>query len=371
MNQSHLTHMQKHLQEEGAQMAFITSKENLFYLTGLRADPHERLMALFLFQDHFFFVVPKMEEALVRAAGYEGDLLTYQDHENVWDKISASIEKLDLGEHLSILIEERIVTYARVQALQALCASTSFADCEHVLMQRRLIKSDEELAILQEAAAFADAGIEFGAKALYTGITELEVVAEIEYELKKQGIREMSFQTTVLFGDHASSPHGKPGNRALKEGEFVLFDLGVVVGGYCSDITRTVAYGDVSEEQVHIYHTVLQAEEAAIEAVRPGFVIGDLDKTARSIIIDAGYGDYFPHRLGHGLGIDVHEFPSMSENNTDILLEGMTFTIEPGIYVPGVAGVRIEDDVVVTADGVESLTIFPKTLVTIPVRQMQ
>ncbi|WDF04215.1 MULTISPECIES: M24 family metallopeptidase [Shouchella] len=369
MNLERLQLLQQHTKQEEADFAFITNKDSLFYLTGLLANPHERLMALFILQDSYVFVIPKMEQELVRQAGYQGDILPYSDHEDVWQLIKEKLQENQLTTITSILMEESTLTFARMKALESLGHSIRFTNCEHVLMNQRLVKSDDELEILQEAAAFADAGVEFGIKALYTGVTELEVIAEIEYELKKQGISEMAFQTTVLFGDHAASPHGKPGTRALKEGEFVLFDLGVVVNGYCSDITRTVAYGEVPEKHQLVYNTVLEAEETAVAAVKPDVVIGELDTIARTVIENAGFGDYFTHRLGHGLGINVHEFPSMSQNNVDVLLEGMTFTIEPGIYIPGEVGVRIEDDVVVTDSGVETLTIFPKALINVPPRE--
>src|SRR5690606_39415003 len=139
-----------------------------------------------------------------------------------------------------------------------------------------------------------------------------------------------------LTGKNAASPHGTPGQTKIKKGDLVLFDLGVIYEGYCSDITRTVAYGDITAEQEKIYNTVLQAEETAVQAVKPGVRAMDLDKIARDIIHNAGYGDYFPHRLGHGLGISVHEYPSMTATNELQLKPGMVFTIEPGIYVPEV-----------------------------------
>ncbi|WP_078391936.1 M24 family metallopeptidase [Shouchella patagoniensis] len=365
MEELRLKKLQEHIKKESAWFAFITSKENVFYLTGLLANPHERLIALFVLENDYYLVIPKMEQEVVRDAGYSDELVTYSDHENVWDLIKSRLEK---STHASskVLIEQRTVSYERVLELDKLSDSLEFIDCEPVMMSQRLIKTEVELETLQRAAAFADVGVEFGINALKTGVTELEVIAEIEYQLKKQGIREMSFQTTVLFGDHAASPHGKPGDRALQEGEFVLFDLGVVLDGYCSDITRTVAYGEVNDQAKAIYEVVLDAQNAALHAAKPGIIIGDLDLTARTVISEAGFGDYFPHRLGHGLGIDVHEAPSMSQENKDTLQLGMTFTIEPGIYVPNVAGVRIEDDVVVTEDGGVPLTIFPKTLLTIP-----
>ncbi len=172
----------------------------------------------------------------------------------------------------------------------------------------------------------------------------------------------MAFDTMVLSGPKTASPHGNPGNRKIKKGDFVLFDLGVVYQGYCSDITRTVAFGEPTDAQREIYETVRKAEQAAVDSVRPGVKAMEIDKAARNVIEQAGYGSYFTHRVGHGLGISVHEYPSVTGTNELVLEEGMVFTIEPGIYHPGITGVRIEDDVVVTADGVEVLTKFPKEL---------
>lgn len=201
-----------------------------------------------------------------------------------------------------------------------------------------------------------------GVAAIQEGKTELDVLATIEFELKKKGILEMSFSTMVLTGEKTAAPHGKPGLSMIRKGDLILFDLGVVYKGYCSDITRTVALGEVNDKQREIYETVLTAQMATLNLCKPGEKIGNLDQTARSIITEKGYGDNFTHRIGHGLGIDVHEFPSMNATNTRALQTGMTFTIEPGIYVPGVGGVRIEDDVLITEDGFETLTHYPKEL---------
>ena len=233
---------------------------------------------------------------------------------------------------------------------------------EDKLNELRVVKDSAEIAVLKKAAEMADYGVQIGIDALKEGVTEMEVLATIEFELKKKGIREMSFSTMVLFGEKSGDPHGNPGERKLKAGDMVLFDLGVVLDGYCSDITRTVAFQSVSEKQKEIYQAVLQAQLAAVSLSKPGTRIGDLDHIARDAITEAGYGDYFPHRLGHGLGINVHEFPSMSHLNDGTLTEGMVYTIEPGIYLPGIGGVRIEDDVLITADGCETLTKFPKEL---------
>ena len=164
----------------------------------------------------------------------------------------------------------------------------------------------------------------------------------------------------VLFGDHAASPHGTPGNRKLQQDEFVLFDLGVIYDNYCSDMTRTVQFGTPSKEAQAIYDVVLKAELEAIAAIKPGVTIKDVDAIARNIISEAGYGEYFPHRLGHGLGLEEHEYQDVSSSNNNQFEAGMVVTVEPGIYVPGVAGVRIEDDILVTEDGYEILTGYEK-----------
>ena len=225
-----------------------------------------------------------------------------------------------------------------------------------------MIKDPQEVSLIREACKLADYAIEVGCAEIKEGKTELEIVAAIEYELKKKGITDMSFATMVLTGANGASPHGTPGQTKIQKGDFVLFDLGVIVDGYCSDITRTVAYGEINDKQKEIYDTVLKAQLAAIEASIPEVTCANVDLTARKIITDAGYGEYFPHRLGHGLGIGVHEYPSLTETNDLQLEAGMVYTIEPGIYVPNVAGVRIEDDILVTKNGVEILTKFSKEL---------
>ncbi|SDB83350.1 M24 family metallopeptidase [Shouchella lonarensis] len=368
MHKVRIETLKQDLTNMNADFAMIQGKENLFYLTGFRADPHERLIALFILPEELFLVAPKMETDLIRAAGFTGELLTYSDHEDVWALIKQKVSH-QLSKNPKAFIEYRSLCYERVLALQTLSDDTFLLDdCEPLLMKQRLIKNEAEQQILRHAAAFADFGVETAVASLRTGITEIELVGQIEYALKQRGIREMSFQPIVLFGENAAQPHGVPGERTLKEGDIVLLDLGVVFDGYCSDITRTIAYGHISDEVKTIYNIVLQANIAACNASKPGEIIGTLDRVAREVIENAGYGDYFPHRLGHGLGIDVHEAPSMSSDNCEKLQVGMTYTIEPGVYVPGVAGVRIEDDVLLTENGAECLTTYPKELVIVPAR---
>jgi Xaa-Pro dipeptidase len=355
------------IKEQDLSFAFVSDPMSIFYLTGFRSNPHERLLALFVFPNiEPFLVCPAMEERDARSAGWNGEIIGYGDHEKIWDIIARTLVGRGVTGAIRAGIEINTVSYARSSELAILGSSITFVNLEPTLESLRTIKDAHELEILQQAAEMADYAVEVGASLIKKGKSEQSIIAEVEYSLKKRGISEMSFSTMVLTGDKTASPHGKPGDRQIREGDFVLFDLGVIVDGYCSDITRTFVYKHASPKQEDIYNSVLRAEEAAIQEAKPGMRIGDLDLVARSIIAEAGYGEFFPHRLGHGLGLSVHESPSMSEDNNALLKEGMVFTIEPGIYVPDFGGVRIEDDIVLTSEGARCLTHYPKVLTVIP-----
>ncbi len=350
------------LQENDISAAFITSTENVFHLSGFYSDPHERLLCLAVFPAADpILICPKMEVADVRNTGWLHEIIGYTDIENPWEMIHSSINKKNI--HInSLAIEKEHMNIERYEQIQSFFLKPTLISAEEKLRQLRMIKDEQELTIIREACKLADFAIEVGTNEIKEGKTEMDVLAAIEYELKRKGINEMSFPTMVLTGKNAASPHGTPGTTKIQKGDLVLFDLGVVYKGYCSDITRTVAYYDINEKQEEIYETVLQAQLAALEASKPGALCSEIDKIARQYITDKGYGQYFPHRLGHGLGISVHEYPSLTETNTLPIQTGMVYTIEPGIYVPEVAGVRIEDDVYITETGYETLTKYPKTL---------
>lgn len=353
------------MKEKDIEMSFLTSTESVFYLSGFYSDPHERLLGVAVFQEEEpFLICPAMEKEDAKKAGWPYEIIGYSDIENQWEIVQKAVSKR-VNKVTQIGIEKEHMNVERYEELTKLFPGTSFVSAEEKLRKLRMVKDEKELSTIKEACALADYAIEVGCSEIKEGKTELEVLAAIEFALKKKGVTAMSFSTMVLTGANGASPHGNPGQTKIQKGDLVLFDLGVVVDGYCSDITRTVAYGDVSNKQREIYDTVLKAQLAAVEASKPGVTCSEVDLTARKIIADAGYGEYFPHRLGHGLGISVHEYPSLTETNDLILEKGMVYTIEPGIYVPGIAGVRIEDDVYVTENGVEILTKFPKELQTI------
>jgi len=351
------------LKQNDCSFALLTEPKNVFYFTGFMCNPHERLLGLAIFQDEEpFLICPSMEVSQAQQSGWQHLIVGYSDHEDPWETVHNKIKERITAPSLKIAIEMDTLSYARAQKLQHMFQQTEFFAAEPGVNHLRNIKDETELNSLREATQLADFAIDIGAGAIKKGKTEQALVAEIEYELKKRGCEGMSFATTVLTGDNTAAPHGHPNDRQIREGDFVLFDLGVVVDGYCSDITRTFIYKHISDEQQRIYETVLKAEEAAINTAKPGIEISAVDRAARTVITDAGYGDFFTHRIGHGLGLDIHEAPSMSSNNTENLETGMVFTIEPGIYVPNMGGVRIEDDIYLGEKGAETLTNYPKTL---------
>lgn len=362
MTKQRMENLFKKLSEKKIDSVFITSKANVFYFSNYYTDPHERLVGVYASEGISpLLIVPSMEVEDARQAGWESEIIHYGDHENIWEKLYHYLEaKKALPNHLGL--EYNHLNLERYKTLKNLFPETTISDLQDDLAQLRLIKNREEYLLLKEAADLADYGIQVGKSAISEGATELEIVAEIEYALKKKGVQEMSFSTTVLTGNKTASPHGVPSSDQVQKGDFVLFDLGVVHEGYCSDITRTFAFESLSKKQEEIYNTVLKAEKQAIQASQLGVAVGQVDKVARDLIEEAGYGKYFTHRIGHGLGIDVHEYPSMHQDNKLALQEGMCFTIEPGIYIPEIGGVRIEDMIFMKAEGPESLTSFNKEL---------
>lgn len=351
------------VKEKGLDFAFVHSPSNVFYLSDFQCTPHERLLGLAIFPDHEpFLVCPKLEADRARDTGWKYEIVANSDTDDPWENMRQAFEKRGVKEAHAIAVEKSQLTLERAEQLQHLFPAATLTNVEEKLGDLRLVKDEREIQRMREAARLADVAVQIGVEAISEGKTEMEILAEIEYGMKKKGVPRMAFSTMVLGGANAALPHGIPGNYKIQKGDFVLFDLGVVVDGYCSDITRTVAFDHVDDRQKNIYNIVLEAEKAAVAAGKPGTRIGDLDRMARDIIEESGYGEYFTHRIGHGLGIEAHEAPSMAETNDGVLKEGMVYTIEPGIYVPGVAGVRIEDDVYVTKDGCESLTSYPKEL---------
>lgn len=362
-----LNQLKNYLANQAISLLYIDNPSTINYLTGFLSNPHERVLALLVTEKSTALIVPKMEEKEARDNAIIDTVISYKDEEDAFEKINTYTGTL---EHpvLSLGIESDYLVVDRYEKLKGHLSKSTIQSITSFLQELKVKKSDHELAQMREAGKYADIALKVGFNALKNGITEEEVIALIEFEMKKLGIKEMSFDTMVLFGDHAASPHGHPGKRALKPNELVLFDLGVVYNGYTSDVSRTVAYGEVSAELKDLYSIVLHAQESAQAAVKAGITTGFIDATARDTIAESGYGDYFTHRLGHGLGQSVHEYPNIAPGTDLLIEEGMCFSIEPGIYIENKAGIRIEDCIVVTESGAESFTQTTKEFLTIPVK---
>lgn len=363
MYQERMQQLRAYMEKEELDAVLITSPKHVYYLTGFFTEPHERFMGLIIpAQGEPSLIVPALDrEAAAEAASGVKQILTHTDTDNPYDVLKQALPAglTRLG------IEKSHMTVERFEAMSAVVAAARYADVEEPLREMRLIKSADEVARIKHAVRLVEEALHESLKKVKPGVTEMEIVAELEYQMKRLGADGPSFDTMVLAGEKSALPHGTPGSRQVREGELLLFDLGVAADGYVSDITRTFAVGEISPQLREIYETVLAANEAAIAEVRPGVTLAHLDQTARRVIEEKGYGPYFMHRLGHGLGMDVHEYPSVHGQNQAVLRPGMVFTIEPGIYLPGVGGVRIEDDVLVTENGSEVLTQFPKQLTVI------
>lgn len=231
-----------------------------------------------------------------------------------------------------------------------------------IVTQPRRLKNKDELMALGRAITVAEDGFRAAITAIKPGQTELDIAARLEFEMKRRGASGPAFNTICAEGPNAAKPHAVPGKRKIKNGSAILIDWGARVGGYNSDLTRMVFVGSIPPKIRQIYSVVLEAQLAAIEAIKPGKRMCDIDAVARKIIADAGFGKQFTHGLGHGLGLEVHEAPSLSWRSKEKLEAGMVVTVEPGIYLPGVGGVRIEDDILVTAGGRRVLTHLDKSL---------
>lgn len=277
---------------------------------------------------------------------------------------------------LSIGFEDEHVTVKVERTLQALWNKYVQKEIHLVPLHRALdrmrqIKSAEEIRHIERAEQIGDGAFERIVRKLaemrreQSFLTEQQVAAWLEFFMREQGAENMSFDTIAASGIHSSMPHAIPTGRVLGEGDFLTMDFGCRVNGYCSDMTRTVVIGRADERQRHVYDIVLRAQSAALEAVRPGRKGCEVDAIARQVIADAGYGDNFGHGLGHSVGLMIHETPCFSPRDESVLEPGMVITVEPGIYIEGAFGVRIEDLVVVTEDGCRNLTHSPKNLIEI------
>jgi len=351
------------LQEKHMDYVAIIPGNSFFYLTGMRVLLHERPMILILVpegEDSFF--LPKLE--LPSAAAILGEescrYYTYTDEEGYAGALKSMVGDLGMDGR-TVGIEFMGMRYFEYNLLKEAAQGATFVDAEPLVDELRVIKDEEEIRRLQKAAEITDVALEAALNAIRPGLTEKDVLNEVMIQLLRAGSQEPFKTQIVVSGPRSAFPHSKASDRKIEDGDIVMIDTGATYLGYPCDLTRTFALGSVSNEMKKVYETVQAANAAVLELKRP-MTAEQVDRAARDVIESAGYGDYFIHRTGHGLGIGGHEAPSIVKGNKLELQTGMTFTDEPGIYLPGVGGVRIEDDVVVTEDGIAYLTHFPRDL---------
>ncbi|WP_057490517.1 M24 family metallopeptidase [Streptococcus orisasini] len=355
---SKLTQLMQMLKQEETAAAVLSDPISINYLTGFYSDPHERLMLLFLFADKDpLLFLPELDAARARSL-IDFPVLGYIDSENPWEKIKKSLAKTDYSK---VALEFDNLNVTKFKGLESIF-SGQFTDLTPLINRMRLIKSADEIQKLLIAGELADKAVQIGFDNISVNASETDIIAQIEFQMKKLGVDKMSFETMVLTGKNAANPHGIPATNKIENNHLLLFDLGVESKGYVSDMTRTVAVGQPDQFKKDIYNICLEAQLTALDFIKPGVTAAQVDAAARSVIEKAGYGEYFNHRLGHGIGMGLHEFPSIMAGNDMVLEEGMCFSVEPGIYIPEKVGVRIEDCGHVTKNGFEVFTQTPKEL---------
>lgn len=343
------------IEEAQLDALLLAAPSNLGYVCGFFANPHERLIALVVpLAGTLRLVCPSLEEEAARTAvGGDVELLVWRDEDGPDDALRRALA----GTGATIGIEKQYLSVANAERAAAAAPSARLDACDDVIVRLRAVKSEDEIAALRRASGIVDRVVEHLVALAEPGVTEAELSAEASQQLRAEGGESLAFEPLVLTGPRSALPHGHPGATRLAEGDLLICDIGVFVDHYAADITRTfVVGGSPDERQREIFEVVHEAERAGIEAVRAGVPAHAVDDAARSVIAEAGYGPRFIHRTGHGLGLEVHEAPYLTATNAEPLEAGMVVTVEPGIYIEGWGGVRIEDDVVVGEDGPELLT---------------
>ncbi|WP_257713883.1 M24 family metallopeptidase [Nosocomiicoccus ampullae] len=340
--------------------ALITNPMNVFYFTGAKLDPHERLLAVVIDKDkkESTIIYPKLDEETIKKDGTVDHLSPHEDGEDAFQYI---FDKIPEGK--TVGVEGDHLTYERYKRLIEKYDDKDIKDISNTVNKLRGVKDEDDLEKLKEAVKITEDALSELYNITVEGKTETEIADFLVEEFKKRGAVGPSFGPTVLAGDKSALPHGEPGDRVIKKGDFLLIDFGIVSkDNYVSDMTRTFFIGEPDEKQREIYNSVLNANLAGIKSSTIGTTFSQIDKASRDVIEADGYGEYFTHRVGHGLGHDLHERPSVDDNNHDELNEGNVITIEPGIYIPEYGGVRIEDALFAAEEGPIVLNEFKKDI---------
>lgn len=342
----------------GADCALITSDINRRYFTGMKSSAG----VVAVFRDKAYLLIDFRYIEKAQATVHDAEVIELK-------KLCPQLREL-FEKHgaKSFAIESETLTVRELNAYRHFFTKMTIDDSDalsNAISDMRMVKDAEELACIKKAQEIAEAAFDELLPFIREGVTERSIALELNRLMFEKGAEDLSFETIVLSGANTSMPHGVPSEKKVQRGEFVLMDFGAVYNGYHSDMTRTVCVGEPDEEMRKVYGIVFRAQEAAIEAAKAGITGEYLDAVARSIIEEAGYGDCFGHSLGHGVGLEIHERPNASPNYKLPLSAGTVVTVEPGIYIAGKFGVRIEDFVILTENGCENLTKCAKNLITL------
>ncbi|WP_432355359.1 M24 family metallopeptidase [Sporosarcina sp. A2] len=347
-----LTKLRNLLTEKEIDALFITNGYNRRYMTGFTGTAGVAIIS----QEDAVFITDfrYMEQAVAQIK----DFRIVQHEKTIIEEVAQQVEQMKIKR---LGFEKEDLTFGMYELYKSNVSAELFPTAG-LVEKLRMIKTSEELEVLKKAAKIADDAFTHICGFIKAGMTELEVSNELEFFMRKQGATSSSFDTIVASGIRGALPHGVATDKKIQSGELVTLDYGALYNGYISDITRTVAVGEPSEKMRGIYEITLAAQELAVEGIKPGMTGIQADAIARDYIASKGYGEAFGHSTGHGIGLEVHESPGLSFRSETILEPNMTVTAEPGIYLPGIGGVRIEDDLVITENGCERLTHSTKEL---------
>lgn len=353
INVQRVEKVRAYLKEKGIDGFLVTYNKHLRYLAGFTGSAGVVVITL----DKAYFITDfrYREQAKEQAQGFE--VVIHQGL--IYNEVKQLLEVNNIAKLAIEADDMNVSTYIHLKDL----LSVELVETQNVIETIRAIKEPEEIEIIRQACEISDQAFEHILTFIKPGVTEIEVANELERFHKEKGAEGMSFDTIIASGLRSAMPHGRASEKVIEAGDLVTLDFGCYYKGYSSDMTRTVAVGPVSPQLKEIYDIVLEAHNRVIQGAKAGMSGKEIDCLARDYISEKGYGDAFGHSTGHGLGLDVHEMPAVAMKNEKVIQENMVITDEPGIYLPGVGGVRIEDDLLVHADGVESLNRSPKHLI--------
>lgn len=361
MYRERIAKIQDIMEKSNIDAVILTSEPNIRYVSGYSAITLERMISLLIFRDRdtVIMIIPKLEEnrAEENCMLENVDFLVYADLENPVTLLEKTITKY----HLTTLGVEGVIEFRYVSPLLEKIPQLRILVIDNLIYSLRAIKDEYERDALKRVAEINNAIMREIIQTIKPGISEKALAVVVRDLAFERGVDEVPF-TLIQSGKNSALPHQEPTSRVIQEDDVIILDIGIRFQGYFSDITRTIIYGSPSNDQLKVFDIVLKAQQNALKMINPGIKISEIDIAARRTIESYGYGEYFLHRTGHGIGLEIHEPPYIHSGNNQLLMEGMSFTIEPGIYLPGRFGIRLEDNITITEGQCINLTNLPKSI---------